>query len=248
MRHRTRILSAACIWLVFLMGCHDSRKADLDTFNKANTAYKQGDYKASIKLYEEIIGSGLTSEAVYYNLGNVYMKAGQLGRAIAAYERALRLQPRDSDLKANLAFAKNKIQTPEPEPAKSNVFIHLNEVTLDEIVIILIILGIGISILFLAGLFLQWRFKKTALLISILTVIFIFHVFALLAKIDDLHDRAIMLSTVDVKYEPEDNATTHFTASEGWKVRVLKESAGWEKIERSDGLEGWVPKEKIEKI
>jgi tetratricopeptide (TPR) repeat protein len=248
MRRPEQTLVAACLLLVFAAGCHDPRKTDLDTFNKANTVYKQGDYKAAIKLYEEIVVSGYVSPAVYYNLGNAYMKSGQLGRSLVTYERALRLQPRDSDLKANVTFARNRIQTPEPEAVKKSIFPHLKEVTMDEIVLILTVLIVGISVLFLAGLFLQWRFRKTAFLMSILAAVFVFHLFALFAKIEDLRDRAIILSTADVKYEPEETATTHFSASEGWKVRVLKESSGWVKIERPDGLAGWVPKEKVERI
>ncbi len=232
-----------------LAGCHPSGKADpSDTFNKANAAYKKGDYKGAIKLYQEITAAGLASEALYYNLGNAFVKDGQLGHAVVAYERAARLYPRDSDLKANIAFARGMIDPPEPEGVKSGIFIHLKEVTLNEIVMILVVVGLGVSALFLAGLFLQWRFRKTALLMALLTAVFVFHVFALLTKIEDLRDRAVVLSTVDAKYEPEGNATTHFTAGEGWKLRVLKESSGWVKVQRADGLEGWVPKDKVERI
>jgi tetratricopeptide (TPR) repeat protein len=245
---KVRRLLTIGLFLIVLAGCQDPRKADLDLFNQANAAYKKGDYQTAAKLYQKIGDSGVASEQIYYNLGNAHMKAGQLGRAMVAYERALRLKPRDSDLKANVEFAKSRIQTPEPDGPSSGIFIHLKEVTLDEIVVILTAVVIAISIFILAGLFLRWRFRKTALAIGLLTLVFVFHLFALLAKIDDLADRAVILAQTDVKYEPESAATTHFTASEGWKVRILKESSGWVKVERPDGLEGWVPKEKIERI
>jgi len=38
-------------------------------------------------------------------LGNVFFKQGQIGRAIVNYERAQRLLPHDSDVRANLQYA-----------------------------------------------------------------------------------------------------------------------------------------------
>jgi tetratricopeptide (TPR) repeat protein len=242
-----RLINSIFLCLLVCAGCQDARKAEVETFNKANAAYKQGEYKGAIELYKKIIAHGLTSQQLQYNLGNAYMKDGQLGRAITAYERALRLQPRESDLKANLAFAKNRIESPEPQGPKS-LFPHLQMITLDEIVMILAMIGVGITVLILVGLFSQWRFRKTAFFITVLGVVFAFHIFALLAKIDDLRDRAVVVATGEVRYEPEENATAHFTAYEGWKVRVLKESGGWIKVERPDGLQGWMPSDRLEKI
>jgi tetratricopeptide (TPR) repeat protein len=240
---------ALALLVMVLAGCHPSGKTNpADTFSKANAAYKKGDFKGAIKLYQEITVSGFASEALYYNLGNAFMKDGQLGRAITSYERAARLYPRDSDLKANIAFARGMVDPPEPQGAKEGIFVHLKEITLNEIVMILVVAGLGISAFFLAGLFLNWRFRKTAFLMVLLSVVFVFHIFALLAKIEDQRDRAVVLSAVDARYEPEEAATTHFIAGEGWKVRVLKESSGWIKVQRADGLEGWVPEEKIERI
>jgi hypothetical protein len=243
-----RFMFLLCL-LVFSTGCRDAhRERDIVQFANGNMAYKQGDYPKAIKLYEDILASGLSSEPVYYNLGNALMKAGQLGRAIASYERALRLAPRDSDLKANLEFARGRIPNPEPDSKKFTVFVHLKEVTIDEIALIVTALAVALSGLFLAGLLLHWQFRKTTVILVALAGLLVFHVFALVAKIDEVKGAAVVISTVDVKYEPEVGATTHFSASEGWKVRVLKESSGWSKIERPDGLAGWVPSGTIEKI
>lgn len=245
------MLGSLCLSVV-LVGCNDHHTINAaEFFGKANAAYKNGDYKSAAEFYQKIVDDGMASAALYYNLGNSFLKQGQLGRAIVWYERALRLQPRDSDLRANRAYARGMIKNPEPEEPRTfqnRLFVHVQGVTTDEIVIILVIVLAGISILVLLGLFLQWRFKKTAVLIGAFSLVFIFHLFALFAKVDSLQERAVILSQAEVKYEPEEKATTHFTAYEGWKVRVFKESSGWVKVERPDGLQGWVPKDKLEKI
>jgi hypothetical protein len=53
---------------------------------------------------------------VYYNLGNAYFRAGEYGRAIAAYRKAKLYRPRDPYLEANLrqALAVAPGRLPEP--------------------------------------------------------------------------------------------------------------------------------------
>ena len=77
-------------------------------FSDANQLYSDGNYAEAAKAYEEIITEQPNSE-VYYNLGNAYFKQNELAKAILAYERCLRLDPRNKDAKYNLAFAQSRI-------------------------------------------------------------------------------------------------------------------------------------------
>lgn len=45
---------------------------------------------------------------MYYNLGNSYYKIGEIAKAVLNYERALLLQPGNSDIRANLEVARAK--------------------------------------------------------------------------------------------------------------------------------------------
>ena len=249
------LIKWCCIGLLTLAfaGCKPSYQSGelFAQFLRANTAYKAGDYDAALRLYEDITEKGYVSAAVFYNVGNCMMKKNQLGAALVWYERALRLAPRDADLRANWLYARSMIKNPElsaPTQWTDRMFVHLDHFAEDEIIMVLCLLLSAISLLILAGLFWGWRFRKTIFLIVILSLIFIFHVFAFFAKIENLSGRAILLSSVEVKYEPEDSATTHFMGYEGWKVRILKESSGWVKIERPDGLAGWVAKDRLQRI
>lgn len=62
-------------------------------WDRANTAYINGDYHRAVVLYEEILSRGLSSVKLYYNLANSYFKEDRLGKAILFYRRALRLAP-----------------------------------------------------------------------------------------------------------------------------------------------------------
>jgi len=60
-------------------------------FDQANQLYEQGHYGAAAAAFEKMTQTGPVSAAVYFNLGNAWFKAGQLGRAICAYRRAAEL-------------------------------------------------------------------------------------------------------------------------------------------------------------
>ncbi len=74
---------------------------DQALFQEAVSAYGRGDYEAAIKGFEALAADGV-SASLLYDLGNSYAQAGQTGRAILNYERALRLAPTDPDIRANL--------------------------------------------------------------------------------------------------------------------------------------------------
>src|SRR6516162_4620208 len=74
----------------------------LELFDAAKTPQE---YRESAAPLESLLAGGVRSGAVYYNLGNAYYRAGEYGRAIAAYRKAKPYRPRDPYLEANLRQA-----------------------------------------------------------------------------------------------------------------------------------------------
>ena len=81
-------------------------------FDAANKLYAENKFVEAANAYESITTNSTVSPALYFNLGNARFKAGQLGRAIAAYHSTSALTPRDPDLLANMRFARNQVQGP----------------------------------------------------------------------------------------------------------------------------------------
>ncbi len=82
-----------------------SLSASPDLFNRGNEAYEAGDYAAAVALYDSAAARGVHPD-ILFNRGNARFKTGEIGRAIADYLRALVLDPYDSDIRHNLAFAR----------------------------------------------------------------------------------------------------------------------------------------------
>jgi len=79
-------------------------------FVDAVRAYKAGDYTAAAEQFESIANTRVNNPDLFYNTGNAYLKAKDLGRAILWYERARKLAPSDPDLKFNLAYAQSLLK------------------------------------------------------------------------------------------------------------------------------------------
>ena len=95
---------------IFLGGCGES--PNLETSKKFQdaeqtfaSAANTDDFARAARLNEQIGSAGFVSSAVLYNQGNAWMRAGEPGRAIAAYRQAQRYRPRDPYLEANLRNA-----------------------------------------------------------------------------------------------------------------------------------------------
>lgn len=62
--------------------------------------------------FQAVEEAGFTSGALRYNIGNCYLLAGDVGRAVLWYKRAQRLTPGDPLLAENLAVARSRCLSP----------------------------------------------------------------------------------------------------------------------------------------
>lgn len=106
----------------------DARAA---AFDAANRLYEQARYREAAAAYEGLLGQGLVSPALYFNLGNAWFKAGEAGRAILNYRLAERLAPRDPDIQANLRLTRELVRG-QPPPAPPWWQRWSRRLTLDE--------------------------------------------------------------------------------------------------------------------
>ena len=80
-----------------------------DLISDADLAYVSDQFERAVELYDRAVDSLGGSSERYYNLGNAYFRSGHPGMAIVSYERALRLDPTDSDVRDNLEFVNSRI-------------------------------------------------------------------------------------------------------------------------------------------
>lgn len=83
-------------------------------FAQANQLYTDGEYAQAIEAYQQMLPAQQSAN-VHFNLGNAYYQLGDFGPAVLHYEKALALDPRNPDIKANLELTQEAAQlTPAP--------------------------------------------------------------------------------------------------------------------------------------
>jgi tetratricopeptide (TPR) repeat protein len=246
-----------CAVLLFLaLAPHRAGCAPVNVwFDKANALYEHQAYDSAAFYYEQVLASGFTNSAVYYNLGNSYFRLKKVGLALLAYERAHRLSPNDPDIQANIKFASSAIidRIPAPEQAFFEaVLTRLHTLlSLNAQLWILFFLLLALGILFAAGLYVSsnvrlWIIYLSGLLLLVTATIGT----SAGVKIyrSERVEYAIVLSpSLDAKNEPNGSKVI-FTVHEGTKFRVHKAINDWSFVSLPTGLGGWVQSSSIGKI
>ena len=248
--YKTLLLGLLLGW--FLPLC-----AQESTLKEAEEAYAKEDYTQAIELYESVLKSYGESAMVYYNLGNAYYKAGKVAPAILNYERALLLNPGDSDSRFNLQDARHKT-VDKIEPI-GEFFLTRWIGTVEDVYsadgwakwgVASFLLFIGCLVLFF---FSKWiRLKKIGFFAGIcfLLISLVANLFADSQQDKLLHraDAIVFASTVTVKSSPDASGTDLFILHEGTKVTIKSTLGEWSEIQLEDGNVGWMPSKEIQQI
>lgn len=221
-----------------------------ERFAQANDAYNEGNYEQAITGYNSIEAEGLESAALYYNMGNTYYKMKDYPHAILYYEKALKLDPSDEDIRVNLEIANlavvDKI-TPIPQSFLKRWWNALrSSFPADGWAW----LSVAFFALLLACLFAFLMSRRVGLrklgffvgLVALVGLAFSV-VFAVESqRAMSRHNEAIVMTpTVTVKSSPSVESVDLFVLHEGAKVRVLDSARDWNKIRIADGSVGWLP-------
>ncbi len=68
------------------------------------------DFQAAAAKYQLLVDAGIQNAGLYVNLGNANLRSGQVGRAIVAYRRALKIDPLNQQAGLNLSFAESLLE------------------------------------------------------------------------------------------------------------------------------------------
>ncbi len=225
-----------------------------DVFAEASQLYKQNKFNQAAEKLNILLDEGVDTANIYYNLGNARYKAGLIGKAIWAYERALILAPRDKDIRWNLGTAKasatKRVRYQDPITILDQLNAKLSYVASREIAIIftgaiLLLCVLAILYLFIAPL---RGFLKALAMLNLCIILLISA--PLMARMRVLQsDLAIVQEReVYVRYGPDDSNTKAYLLQEGSEVSIEEESKNWFFIRFGEGQSGWVPKKSLLRI
>ena len=221
-------------------------------FEQANAAYNAGSYDTALVFYNKVIDSELESVSLYFNMGNAHYKMREYPMAIYCYEKALKLDPGNDDVRTNLAIA-NLAIVDKIEPLPQSFIVKgwnaLKNSLSGRMWTLLSIVAFGLllvsAFLFLRARRIGWRKLGFFVGIPMLLVFALSVLFAAQQKQASLtEDQAIVMSpTVTVKSTPNEVSVDLFVLHEGAKVQILDHADGWNKIRIANGSVGWLQAE-----
>jgi tetratricopeptide (TPR) repeat protein len=220
-------------------------RAFLDGVNSYNSA----NYATAITEFSKIAAAGVSNGKLFYNLGNAYLKNGDLGHAILWYERALKLMPTDPDLKFNHEYALTQVKD-EMEDSRGPIFKvlffwkHLLSVPTVQWTALIF------NVMFWLILALQAVGRKNILRLPSYAILVVTLVFTFTALYNHyafkFQKPAVILSDkVSVRSGLTEDSTQLFVLHAGTKIKIDKENRDFYRIYFSDGKIGWLRKSEI---
>jgi tetratricopeptide (TPR) repeat protein len=216
-------------------------------FSAANKLYAQGKFADAANAYEKILASGGTSPNLLFNYGNAEFKAGNLGKAISAFRRAELLAPRDSEIRANLAFVRNQVQgTTVHESFWQNWFgaLTLNEGALLTAFFFWMTFALLVARQLRPALLSK---LKTATRFFAVLTIFSGTILGVQAANHFTKQTAVVISAeATARSGPFDDAQKAFAVHDGAELFVLDRRDEWVQVADGSGKTGWLPATRVE--
>lgn len=245
-----------CVFLGWINVSSATDPHYIDLYNSANQAYKEGAFDTAKTLYTEIAQNGMVSSELFYNLGNTHFREGNIPAAILYFERALRLDPNDEDIRYNLEITRGLLSD-KIDPVEEVFFLNWWKALATDFsatfwaVLFIALLFVAAALFTVFSVAENRKLKQLGFLggITIILSAFVVIMLGRTAHNALIQPEAIVFApSVNVKSEPGLNATDQFVIHEGLKVRVLGEDGDWTRIELADGNSGWLPTSSIEHI
>lgn len=220
--------------------------ASLDSqFNQANIFYQNEKYSQAVAAYQAIL-TQQQSPSLHYNLANAYFKIGEYGPAILHYRKALILDPRNPEFKANLQFAIEAAQVNHPPMSWLDNYAHLMKVNTW--------LWLAVINFWLAGAlavlprYFQWRGILPWVLCGSALFFFGLSVVGLYGYRAQSNDSIVITNDAPIKVAPTTNVTAKAYLANGEFATIISEQNNYYLIDTLKGQSGFIQQEHLAKI
>lgn len=240
-------------WAWLLLTLLIAQPADADALARsAQAALEQGDFSGAQNAYETLLGMGLRSSGLYYNLGLAYEGLGDSGRALLNYRRAYTLMPRDGVIIAalNRIRGQRADRLGEDEAFIDALATFSGVVTVGELLLLLAVVWAGwFACLVLMRI--RPRHSDWLLLLALLSAGLMIGGGLLFSRlyVEAVRPAAVVITPqVRVMSGPGDAYLPIYELHAAAELRVLEFNGGWVRFILPDGRQGWIPETMIEGV
>jgi tetratricopeptide (TPR) repeat protein len=217
------------------------------SWEAANEAYQHGKYEEAKVDYLQLVDGGQYSADLFYNLGNVWFKLGDQGRAILNYERALMLNPQLDEAKSNLHTVLKIVGNDDQPTIRDQIGAYADYFPL------IASIAFWTSVF---SLFPAWRKNGRSVVLWRRLCIVAGSIFFLSAAVSiwigpgakDRRRALVVDSAADLKYGPAVSARSVESLQIGEQVQLISERGDWTFCRAGTGNLGWILTRKTERV
>jgi tetratricopeptide (TPR) repeat protein len=235
------------------------------TFKEANAAFESGNYQEAADRYRSLEKLGVHSDTLFYNMGVVSARLGNIGTAVLYFEKVLLDKPGDEAAAFNLKVLRNYVARRSNALGRDADLVPAAgpwRATLDKFSPATASVSFLIFYLAFFAVLILRRFMKTDIAVMSLRVAAgIFLIVALLLGAVTIGKRNQILNlkeAVVVQVDSEGyqldvfdgpgGSVRRFGLEEGARVREPGRRNQWTKIQDDQGRDGWVEASSVRRI
>lgn len=220
-----------------------------------NPARAAQQYRRSAAAFEALADAGIHNVALHYNLGNVYYRLGDLGRAVLNYRRAARIDPSEPRVQSNLRLARNRVMPLIEAPLNTHWFEnaltwHAYSPPLTRRVVAWCASAVGAALLMA-----RIRRRSAPLLIGGVAALLLGAAAAASLAWQTLDERGAPAGVIVMgehvlrvgRGEGYDAALRQPLGA-GVELRVLQVQGDWAEVRLMNGVTGWIPASAVERV
>ncbi len=226
-------------------------QAGAPPFLLAQWSAEKGEWEQAISRYSTALLEEGPSASVYYNLGYCHQQAGDVGRAVLAYERSLALSPRAVDTQNNLTLLRQELSLPDAKILARDLPAWIAWFSRDEWFVVFLVSSVFL-VVFFWGAWLSSR-RNTRLLCFALSACACAAMTgsAWVVKQRASEDRLAVVLAADqaLQLSPFPTSEKVTSCPLGSVVSLLQEQGDYVFAELTPGhTRGWLRKDSLEKI
>jgi tetratricopeptide (TPR) repeat protein len=224
---------------------------------RVNQLVENRNFSEAKDSYHQWIALGFKSKWVFYNLGLLYEKTGNIGNAMYYLKKAEKVAPDDALIKKRIILLQEKIKDKFMIPIENNRFIDLflkpwNYWSLKEAGIFLIISFWIFSLYFLLfkvfSLSGSFTFYKPVLFIQVGLILFILIQSIRIIEFSNKSEAIILGDVVEIHEGADKLSPKIQTVHAGLPVLFEDKIGDWIKIRLYNGQIGWLKKNQLSAI
>jgi tetratricopeptide (TPR) repeat protein len=219
-----------------------------DQFALGNEAYAEGKYDEALSYYKGVLKQEGYSAALLYNMANAYYQKKDVGQAILHYERALYLDPGNTDIQANLGLARRNsglVSGPTPDWQRFFDLLNLNRWA----ILASGAFGVFSLLYLLRGIrpgILKRAFFKALTVVCLLC--FMAGGTGAAMHYKNINRGVVIKDNAHLLVSPFDSASSSASIKDGKIVRIAKTYRGYLLVEGVNGKSGWIERSAVEPV